>query len=118
MSECGYCGAETDCVLEPPIVRIPRSELHGYDDGDERVLWHAPTQACPGGDWYNVLREDDQAIYVRPWECADEPICIRCWDGCIIPALVPYLCNKPPQLRLNGWRDAEWVELSRKERVK
>jgi len=110
---CPYCGAEVDRVLEPPIVRVPRAQLPTYDDGDDRVLWHAPGQAFPGGDWYDVLRADDAAVYARPWECSNDPLCVRCWAGSVIPAIEHYLDNKPAQLRLNGWRAPEWIEVTR-----
>lgn len=110
MPECPRCYEEVDRLLEPPIVRIPRSALPGFDEGDRQVDWHAPGQGFPGTDAYDVLRYDDSAVYARPWECTGDPLCYRCWNGHIIPALAHYLDNKPPELKLRGWAEPEWIE--------
>lgn len=111
MNECTSCGEEAPRLLHPPIVRIPRGQLPRFDDGDPSVDWHAPGQGFPGTDAYDVLRYDDMAVYAIPYECsADDALCYRCYAGATIPAIVHYLDNKPTELKLDGWRQAEWIE--------
>ena len=108
--ECPCCYEEVDRLLMQPIVCIPRRDIPSFEDGDDHIDWHAPGQGFPGKDRYDVLRSDERTIYARPWECTDLAICYRCWAGHTIPAIESYLFNKPPQLKLNGWRQPEWIE--------
>lgn len=110
MLECPCCGEEYPRLLLPPIVCIPRADVPSFEPGDHQVRWCAPGQGFPGTDPYDVLRSDDTTIYARPWECTDAALCYRCWAGHTFPAIVPYLYNKPPELKLNGWRQPEWIE--------
>lgn len=109
--ECSCCGEEVPRLLDPPVVRIPRSQLPRFDEGDAAVDWHAPGQAFPGTDAYDVLRFDEMAVYAMPYECRDDwRLCYVCYVGHTIPAIVNYLDNKPRELKFNGWRQPEWIE--------
>jgi hypothetical protein len=108
-TECAYCYCESDRLIEPPILRVLRCELHGYE-GEGQVYWRIPGQAFPGPDLYDILSSDDSAVYLRLWETPDKPLCYRCYAGQVIPAAESYLHNKPPQLRFNGWLEPVWKE--------
>lgn len=110
MPECMNCREEVERVIPAPLLRVAADMFPGYESGEPSVRWHVPGQSMPGAEEFNVIREDGDDLLIRPWDACDGAMCVACWAGQVWPACYPYLDNKPPAVKLDGWRQATWAE--------
>lgn len=107
---CAYCGEESDRLFEPPLLEPDnwRDVSCSMTDG---AKWIVPGSAYPGPELFNTVARNETASYLRPYESPDEPVCWECFDGLLPPSMRPYCVNLPAQIKFNGYKKPEWVDV-------
>ena len=107
---CAYCEEKSNRLFEPPLLKPDDWQVEVEDRGGACLWWHVPGQAFPGKDQFHTLLVDGQE-YLRPYETPDEPICWECFDGAVWPAARNFCVNLPAQIKFNGYKKPEWVDI-------
>lgn len=105
--ECPNCGKQADRLIEPALLRLP-IDMADMCEG-ETVHWKEPGAYSPT-EFIVVIRNDEPLAYVS--DAHAEPLCVGCFNHGIWPKLHPFIANKPPEIILDGFRDAVWREVA------
>lgn len=104
--ECPNCEEKTTRLIEPALLRLPIDMSDRYEG--ESVYWKEP-----GGfsdtEFIVVIRNDEPLVHVS--DAKTEPLCPRCFNHGIWPKLYPFIANRPPEIKLDGWSVAVWQEV-------
>ena len=107
--ECANCYETSDRLFDPPVYAADCADTRYY--AYRVVWWKHPGQVGPA-DICDVVDEDNELdiVYLRWSDFSEAPICWSCYGQNVSVTGVRYLCNKPPQIVLNGWHAPDWKE--------